>query len=648
MQLIPILHPNKAMATHLLRTALFLALLTPPAWAIQAFEPAAIDRVAGSRLWHRLLHYKHHWFHGYESAVDGEGFFLSPHGKEDPRAELLATIDAFLQEGAEPMGKSKLTPQCAFPARLQFLERELGLRVKRELCPKFENFMARFNAESATLVFSAAYPNNPASMFGHTFLRINQKRKSADAARVDLLDFGLSYAAMVPPDENNFLFMWFGLTGGYPGQLSMMPYYAKVNEYTNSESRDLWEYELNLSPEETQLMLANAWEVEMNSYLDYYFFDENCSWLILRFLEVAKPDWEISDFLVHAIPGETVKRITDVPGAVKKVSFRPSLYKKLLQQVKSLSPSDLASYRSALAGKLAVETVDRAPVLDALLTRLQYEKQKDKDAFVGEWPVLLRRTLVKRSKTADDPDHQLPPVADGTRPDLGHHATRWSVGGGISDAGPRTGGFVELGVRSAYHDLFNVDLGFSPFNEISFPGFTLRWYERARRLQVEEAEALAIVSLQPVTEAVSPLSWRARVAWTPQKDLDCISCRALRGEGGVGWSWMPGSDRNVLWTLTGARAEVSSSLTGKFRWLPWTEAGVGRSWGTRQKVVVLGRALWDVKRRDRQSHFFEAVLGQTHQFSREWEARLLVTATMRGESIGQNVLESRILLNRYF
>ncbi len=646
MQLIPIRELNKAMPSLLLRTALFLLLAAPSALAVQSFEPRELDRVADSRVWHRLLHYKHHWFHGYESAVDGEGFFLSPHGKEDPRAELLATIEAFFRENPEPVGRSKLSPQCAFPARLQFLERELGLRVKRELCPKFENFMARFNAESATLVFSAAYPNNPASMFGHTFLRINQKR--GPSARVDLLDFGLSYAAMVPPDENNFLFMWFGLTGGYPGQLSMMPYYAKVNEYTNSESRDLWEYELNLSPEETKFMLANAWEVEMNAYLDYFFFDENCSWLILRFLEVAKPDWEISDFLVHAIPGETVKRITDVPSAVSKVNFRPSLYKKLLQQVTSLSAEDLATFRKTLSGDTAVETVDRAPVLDALLTRLQYEKQKDKDAFVGEWPTLLRRTLVKRSKTADDPDHRLAVVADGTRPDLGHHATRWSVGGGISDAGPRTGDFVEFGVRSAYHDLFNVDLGFSPFNEISFPGFTLRWYERARRLQMEEVEALAIVSLQPVTEAVSPLSWRARVAWTPQKDLGCISCRALRGEGGVGWSVMPGSDKNVLWSLFGVRAEVSSSLAERFRWLPWAEAGLGRSWGTRQKVVAFGRALWDVKERERQGHFFEAVLGQTHQFSREWEARLLVTATLRGESIGQNVLESRILLNRYF
>ncbi|NUM89063.1 MAG: DUF4105 domain-containing protein, partial [Bdellovibrionales bacterium] len=403
-----------------------------------------------------------------------------------------------------------------------------------------------------------------------------------------------------------------------------------------------------LTPEETRFMLANAWEVEMNAYLDYFFFDENCSWLILRFLEVAKPDWELSEFIISAIPGETVKRVTDIPGAVKRVSFRPSLYKKLLQQVASLSSDDLASYRAALSGGIAVESVDRAPVLDALLTRLQYEKQKDKDAFTDEWPALLRRTLVKRSKTADDPAHRLVAVSDGTRPDLGHHATRWSLGGGITDAGPRTGGFAEFGVRSSYHDLFNVDLGFSPFNEISFPGFTLRWYERSRRLQMEEVEALAIVSLQPVTEAVTPLSWRARVAWTSPKDLDCVSCRALRGEGGVGWSWMPGSDRNVLWGLLGGRAEIAGSLTGTFRWLPWAEAGVGRSWGTRQKVVALGRALWDVKSRDRQSHFFEAVLGQTHQFSREWEARLLVTAAQRGESIAQNVLESKILLNRYF
>jgi hypothetical protein len=36
------------------------------------------------------------------------------------------------------------------------------------------------------------------------------------------------------------------------GEYSLMPYYRKVKEYGDFESRDLWEYELNLSPEETR------------------------------------------------------------------------------------------------------------------------------------------------------------------------------------------------------------------------------------------------------------------------------------------------------------------------------------------------------------------------------------------------------------
>jgi hypothetical protein len=45
------------------------------------------------------------------------------------------------------------------------------------------------------------------------------------------------------------------LTGQYPGEYSIMPYYRKVKEYGDFESRDLWEYELNLTPEETRFWL---------------------------------------------------------------------------------------------------------------------------------------------------------------------------------------------------------------------------------------------------------------------------------------------------------------------------------------------------------------------------------------------------------
>jgi len=37
-----------------------------------------------------------------------------------------------------------------------------------------------------------------------------------------------------------------------------MPYYLKVREYNDMENRDVWEYELNLSPEEIDRLLMHT------------------------------------------------------------------------------------------------------------------------------------------------------------------------------------------------------------------------------------------------------------------------------------------------------------------------------------------------------------------------------------------------------
>ena len=110
--------------------------------------------------------------------------------------------------------------------------------VKDVPCPELQAYMDKVKPSSVTLVFSSAYANNPGSMFGHTFLRINSSlNKKTVQEKQDLLDWGISYAAQVPQDENGLVFVFLGLSGGYPGQFSLLPYYAKVNPDFDSSSR---------------------------------------------------------------------------------------------------------------------------------------------------------------------------------------------------------------------------------------------------------------------------------------------------------------------------------------------------------------------------------------------------------------------------
>ena len=157
--------------------------------------------------------------------------------------KLEATLAAFFTD--MKLGEYEQFPRCAFPARYRWLKERLDFDPKRmplRECPLIDAWRERINAESVSLVFASYYFNNPASMFGHTLLRIN----SADKAQPGLLDFAISYAAVTDDLDGFFDYAWNGITGGFEGRFSVYPYYDTVKLYNDLENRDLWEYQLNL------------------------------------------------------------------------------------------------------------------------------------------------------------------------------------------------------------------------------------------------------------------------------------------------------------------------------------------------------------------------------------------------------------------
>ncbi len=76
--------------------------------------------------------------------VDGEGFYLSSEGRNNPLAELKATLLAF--ENNKIVGKLKQPALCAFPERLRYLKAELGLTVPYLMqgdCKIYDDFIEK-------------------------------------------------------------------------------------------------------------------------------------------------------------------------------------------------------------------------------------------------------------------------------------------------------------------------------------------------------------------------------------------------------------------------------------------------------------------------------------------------------------------------
>lgn len=486
---------------------------------------------------------------GVHGLVDSRDFYNAPDGKNDPQAELDGTLRAFFSEAEET--DEVQHPQCRFPARYAWLAVELGFdqgRMPRPQCRRYRDWRSALDAKQLTLVFASAYLDNPGSMYGHTLLRIDAADQDE---RTRLLAYSISFAAATN-ETNGLIFAVKGLFGGYPGVFAMLPYYVKVREYSDLENRDLWEYELDLSPEELERVLRHAWEL-LPAYFEYYFFDENCSYHLLALLQVARPDLELTaPFRLWALPVDTVRALTDQPGLVKRIVYRPARSTIIAERLARMQPEERRMARDLGLGTLNADDValralppERAArVVEAGYDYLNYRRTTG-TSEVKDGGALARDLLVARSQI--DAPSQTPRIETPVRPDEGHRTARMSTGAGRRDRQ----GFLELGVRPTYHDIVDDDAGYIGGAQIEFFHLRARRYEGASA-RIESFIPVNIFSLSPRDEFVQRKSWRVAAGWQRSMTRSGAEPLAVAADGGLGGAWRAGRVARVYASAEGA------------------------------------------------------------------------------------------------
>ena len=490
--------------------------------------------------WIRLGHWRRTEKHGWKSEVDGTEFFRALLGKTDPRAELEATLRGFFD--AHPVADELSDAQCRFPARFAFLVRKLGADLARlppRRCPRLEAFLDRVRPKSVTFVFSSYYLNNPASAFGHTFLRLNKEDRARDGKAYELLDYGVDYAATV--DTNNaILYALKGLLGFFQGHFSHYAYYYKVRQYADAESRDLWEYDLALDPGEVAMLTAHLWELG-GTFFWYWYLDENCSYHILGALEAAAPRLHLLDHVgkVVVLPSDTVKAVFENPGLVREIHYRPSIRTQFEARAARLSREELSAVErlardasAPLSASLGPEA--RAAALDAALDQLDLRYMRD--LVVGKAPEAAhaRQVLLERRSALGvvSPPLEVPLPGD-RAPELGHGSFRIGTGGGYSS---KDGGLALVDVRLALHDLGDPPDGYPPLAQIEFLPTRLRLAPRQGVAQIDESWVVRVLSLNDLSRFDLRPSWRVKFGAATVRDAGCEGCLAAQGEFGAGFT----------------------------------------------------------------------------------------------------------------
>ena len=487
-----------------------------------------------SRQWHVLLHYKPTLLGRMESLVDDPDFFASKTGKHDPASELAGTIRAFFASTPEGDGHA----QCRFIARFDWLKKELSIDeslLPPQECKGFKEFHESVSPRSAVLIFPVSHMNSPASMFGHTLLRIDSDKESK------LFSWAVNYSARTG-ETNGLFFAIKGIFGYYEGFFGVLPYYEKIKEYSNLENRDIWEYSLEFTPDEVERMFLHLWELK-DIYTDYYFFDENCSYNLLLVLEAARPGIDLfKDLPPWVIPMDTIKSIRNAGVSTQGAEYRPSKAAKIrhLEGLVS-SPLKTAAIKIA-AGAQVRETLnedafaleERATTLELASEYIQYKYAK-KVITKEEYTKLFLKVLGQRSALGQV-ELKEPKVP--VEPEGGHGAARLSmaVGAKAGDA------FLSVSLRPANHAITDPDAGYLPGAAITFMEAEARYYLDQRKFALQELNLVGIDSVAPRDEFFKPVSWTAKAALEREETAKREYRTVFRTSGGAGLSYaFPGN-----------------------------------------------------------------------------------------------------------
>jgi len=381
--------------------------------------------------WLQLLHYEPG---GAQSVILTDDFFLSPEGRINPKAELVATLRGYFSPWSENGDEH---PRCRFPARYFWLSQHLPLpdyNLRDPRCRGLEKWSLLDRVKSVSLLLVSGYFGNPASTFGHALLKLNT---DSEDDRQGLFDLTLNYGALVPEHENALRYIARGLFGGYRAGFSDRYFYTQDLVYSRTEFRDIWDYRLNLSDEQRTLLILHIWEI-VGKKFDYFFLKKNCVYRLAELVDLVLDEdllrnshpWYVPEDLFHSLKAiDQARRQRGGPHLIESVRYIPSSQRKLYHQLQWLSPQERETLNAIVqtgADTLSSHLEKLAPdqqisVLDGLLAYQQYrliaERNDPKRADQEMKDRILRARLKMPPRPVDEPEiPELRSPADGSRP----------------------------------------------------------------------------------------------------------------------------------------------------------------------------------------------------------------------------------------
>lgn len=483
-----------------------------------------INSVSQAPELHRIYHSKSVGY--FSSEFEDPDFFVHPNGINNFELEINSLIEAF-KDPNKTFTKDQLPAACLFPARKKVLEKLLKISFPQPPCKDYFAWRNRLQTTRLSLLFAGAYSQNPASLFGHTMIRLSNQN---DLIRTSpLLSYVVGFLAQTGDDGTLTRFQK-GLTGQYPGYFQLEPFYMKLGLYNNSESRDIWEVDLNFSDDEIELFMSHLWEVSRFAK-PYFFIKKNCSYQLLKLLEAIKTNLNLTNKIyLETLPHETIRMLSEQGVASHKYLFYPSLQKKMTQKIESMSPKQKISFNQSLKSLEAMLQEQDVLVIDTLIMYWQLKNYQTQLKLKPVEILLMEKTFLHRSQISEESvDSGQVFQKQGPIPPFQGHKSRQIKIGSSQDVGILT-------YRSGVHGFDQSTLGFDDFSAIQYLGFdAFLNYERPQYSEYDFIIA-DIRSFEDYISQELKKSWLLRINFLSKSEFQDSKSSSFNLKAGIGFS----------------------------------------------------------------------------------------------------------------
>ncbi len=545
---------------------------------VQSAENAQLENLAHDPQWFKLLHFEKPLVLPGEarSVIHSDDFFLAADGAVNPYSEL----KALYAEMDTPVTEKDKHVRCRFPARVAFIEKGLKSSSKFDIknnCPAMYEWTREGAIESISVILATGYLGNPASYYGHTLLKFNEKNKENSS---NLLDKTVNYGATSSKGDNPAVYIAKSVLGGYDAGFSNIDFYFHENTYGENENRDLWEYQLNLPPEDLKLVVSHAWEVLSKKYT-YYFFRQNCAYRMADILQIIPGLDIVPHFRPYTIPQTIAQKLSDAEFAgqplLANTIYHPSRQSRFYSKFSQLDASQKTILkRMVLLGVnesdmdfLSLTLESKYKIIDTIIDYYRFSSGDPQSPETKVDPNYYKAIATRYKLPPRKAQETLTPSMS---PDKGRPPS-WAQIGTISTAS--NGIASSFRIRPAYYDQLDSDE--THVRNAALTMGDTQFSLKNGDLRLHSLDFVRVDSANPGLSGLPSdrnFSWKIRVG-AEQGKTGCLNCLIVLGQSDVGMgiqlnkhtfaaAYIGGALQSVHDNQGAAFARVSADVISRF------------------------------------------------------------------------------------